>query len=332
MSAKLMDLSIQEIKMDETNPRIQRALSMYEGEITAERIALALKEGSGSEEGGATTTFNRLRNSIIKNGGIITPIIVNRKDEHYICIEGNTRLLIYLDLHEKTKDEQWSSIRCLVHEDAEEEEIDAIRLQAHLIGPRQWDPYSKAKYLHYLWNVEYLTTEQIIEYCGGNKKQIEDSIAAYRMVEEVYKPLLKNEGEFDHTRFSGFVEYQDPKICQAVFESGFDEKDFSQWLHGRKIKRLEHTRLLPEILRNKEAREAFLQEDSVAADKILKQPTIEELIEKLSMKELLEAVQRKITRLGFEETSQYKDDPDMLDTVDETLNKLHQFKSGLERF
>ncbi len=329
----LTKLSIKEIEMDKTNPRIQRALSMYGDEITAERIALALKEGSGDENGGSTTTFNRLRNSIKKNKGIINPIVVNKKQNEYICIEGNTRLLIYRDFYEereKADDEQWLYIPCLVHENADEEEIDAIRLQAHLIGPRQWDPYSKAKYLHYLWNVEYLTTDQIIEYCGGSRRQIEDNITAYNMVEEVYKPLLKNKEDFDHTRFSGFVEYQDPKIQEAVLDAGFDTKDFSMWLHKRnKIKRLEHVRLLPKIMQNKEAKETFLREGSEAADRILKQPSLEELIEKLDIKEFLEAVQRKINTLRYGEIEQYKKDPDMLEIIEETIRKLEDFKESI---
>ena len=326
----LTKLSIQEIEMDKTNPRIQRALSMYGGEITAERIALALKEGSGDENGGSTATFNRLRNSIKKNKGIINPIVVNKKQNEYICIEGNTRLLIYRDFYEETNDEQWLYIPCLVHEDADEEEIDAIRLQAHLIGPRQWDPYSKAKYLHYLWNVEYLSADQIIEYCGGNRRQIEDSITAYNMVEEVYKPLLKNEEDFDHTRFSGFVEYQDPKVQEAVLEAGFDTKDFSMWLHKRnKIKRLEHVRLLPKIMKNKEAKESFLREGSDVADRILKQPSLEELIEKLDIKEFLEAVQRKIDTLPYGEIEQYKKDTDMLEITEDTIRKLGDFKESI---
>ncbi|MCY4049298.1 MAG: ParB N-terminal domain-containing protein [Hyphomicrobiales bacterium] len=328
----LTKLSIQEIEMDKTNPRIQRALSMYGDEITAERIALALKEGSGDEDGGSTTTFNRLKNSIKKNKGIINPIVVNKKQNEYVCIEGNTRLLIYRDFYEgrdKADDEQWLYIPCLVHEDADEEEIDAIRLQAHLIGPRQWDPYSKAKYLHYLWNVEYLSADQIIEYCGGNRRQIEDSITAYNMVEEVYKPLLKSEEDFDHTRFSGFVEYQDPKVQEAVLDAGFDTKDFSLWLHKRKIKRLDHVRLLPKIMQNKEAKEAFLQEGSDAADRILKQPSLEELIKKLDIKEFLEAVQHKIDTLPYGEIERYKKDPDVLEVAEETIKKLGDFKESI---
>ena len=333
MTSTLMNLSIQEIEMDATNPRIQRALSMYGDEITAERIALALKEGSGDDNGGATTTFNRLRNSIRKNQGIIHPIVVNKNQNGYVCIEGNTRLLIYRDFYEETNDNRWLRIPCLVHENADEEEIDAIRLQAHLVGPRQWDPYSKAKYLAYLWEVEYLSKEQIIEYCGGNWRQIKDSIAAYKMVEKTYKPLLKSESEFDHTRFSGFIEYQDPKVQDAIFAAGYDEKDFSRWLHKRKkIKRLEHVRLLPKIMQNDEAKEAFLREDSDAATKILNQPSIEELIDKLDIKEILEAVQRKIDTLRYEEMEQYKKDSDVLEMIEETIRKLEEFKKSISHF
>ena len=64
----LEQLAINEITLDTTNPRIQRALEMYGDEVTAERIALALKEGS-DDEPSANTSFNRLKNSIIKKWG-----------------------------------------------------------------------------------------------------------------------------------------------------------------------------------------------------------------------------------------------------------------------
>ena len=329
MIPQLQQLSIHDVSLDRTNPRIQQALSMYGDKITAERIALALKEGSDERESSGTT-FNRLRNSIIKNRGIITPIIINITDGRYICVEGNTRLLIYRELHENEPDGTWEKIPSLVYDGAETETMEAIRLQAHLIGPRPWDPYSKAKYLDYLWNEEYLSEEEIVEYCGGNKKQIQASIAAYKSVESTYRPLLKDDSEFDPTRFSGFVEFQDPKVSSAVYDAGYEDKDFARWLHYRKIVRLEHVRSLPDIFDNEEAKNSFINGDSVEAIKVLNQPSVDELIDKLSLEELLEAVGRKIYDVTYEEAEQYKEKPGtLLSTLESTIDTLEYFRKQI---
>ncbi len=327
----LEQLAINEITLDTTNTRIQRALEMYGDEVTAERIALALKEGSDDEQS-ANTSFNRLKNSIIKNGGIITPIIVNRKNDANVCVEGNTRLWIYRELAESSGVDcsVWSYIQCLVYEDAGPEQMDAIRLQAHLIGPRPWDPYSKARYLHYLWNKEYLSYDEIIEYCGGNKKSVEDSISAFKLVEEVYRPMLKFDIDFDHTRFTGFIEFQDPKVRHAVYDAGFEDKDFSMWLHSRKISRLEHVRSLPNILKDDGAKEVFLKKDSKEALRVVNRPSLEELIAKLSLEELLEAIRTKIDGMTFEDTRMLKNDPgSMQSTLSETCEIIDEFSKSV---
>ena len=328
MNTRHESLPIGQIALDETNPRIQRALSMYGNKITPEQIALALKEGSDEESSG--TTLSRLRNSIIKNQGIINPIFVNEKDGKFICIEGNTRLLIYQELNEQHPNSIWQNIPCLIYTDASDEAIDAIRLQAHLVGPRQWDPYSKARYLRYLWEVEYLTHEKIIQYCGGNKNTIRDSIAAYKLVEEIYKPLLDHPEDFDHTRFSGFVEFQNPRIYETIYNAGYTEKDFSMWLHKRKIERLEHVRSLPDIMQNKEAKEVFLRRGSNEAIKILSRPSLDGIMSTNSIEDILLALSRRLNRIEYEEMEQCREKADTLTSaINDALNHLEWLKNEI---
>ena len=304
-------------------------MDTYGGEITAAQMALALREGESESESGGTT-FDRLRNSIKTSKRIINPIVINKRDGKYVCVEGNTRVLIYRDFYKEEKAEHWRTIPCLIYTDAGLKEMDSIRLQAHLVGPRQWDPYSKARYLAKLWNKEYLSTAQIIEYCGGNKKQIQDSITAYKMVEDVYKPLLEHPEDFDHTRFSGFIEYQDSKVHRAVLDAGFDDKQFALWLHERKIERLEHVRRLPDILSNNEAKLAFLSNGSNEALKILNQPSLEELMQKHDIREILDAIRQKISRFGYEDIEEYKQQSGVLiPVIDEALESIQSFKSDI---
>lgn len=323
LSPQLEELSIYEIELDKTNPRIQRALKMYGKDITAERIALALKEGTDDRETSGTT-FTRLRNSIIKYKGITNPIIVNSCDEGYTCIEGNTRLLIYReeDRLSAKDDMTWRKIPSLVFVDANQEMIDATRLQAHLVGPRPWDPYSKAKYIHNLWHKQELSQEEIVEYCGGNKGDIETMIFSYELVEDVYRPMV-DESDFDHTRFSGFVEYvKKPGIRKAMANIGYGVEDFAIWLHDKKISRLEDVRDLPDILRNPEARAVFEKTNSYNAKKILNKPSIDEILVKLDLRELLEMIQTKVGKMTLNEMLELKKNSDFMITLKNTIDTL----------
>src|SRR3989339_519080 len=151
---------VNEIDLDLTNPRIARLLSMHKKEaITAELIALALGAGD-NEEGETYVSYRNLKESIRTNGGIIHPIIVNKNaDGKMFVVEGNTRLQIYKEFQLENTKGEWSKIPAIIHDGLPQANIDAIRLQAHLIGPRPWDPYSKARYLHHLSSENSLTTE-----------------------------------------------------------------------------------------------------------------------------------------------------------------------------
>ena len=225
--AEHKNLPIDEVKLDSTNPRIQNVLEMYE-ELSENEIGLALGAGGGenSDEGG--TTYSSLKAAIKSNGTLIQPIIVNKtSDNLHTVIEGNTRLFIYRTLRQEDAPGDWGNIPCVVHEDLEQHKIDAIRLQAHLVGPRPWNPYAKGKYLHHLANIEHMPLGQLEDYCGGRKREVETYIRAYSDMEEFYRPVTDDEGyaEFDETKFSAFAELQATKIKTALHANDKDETD-----------------------------------------------------------------------------------------------------------
>jgi hypothetical protein len=90
-------ISVDDIELDRSNPRIRKFLEMYGNDPTAEQIFLALGAGNDDDVGSSTsTTFEKLKQSIITNGGIIQPVILNRrKDGSIVCVEGNTRVALY---------------------------------------------------------------------------------------------------------------------------------------------------------------------------------------------------------------------------------------------
>lgn len=313
-SYKIELVDINQIILDKNNPRIAKFIEMYGEKITAEQISLALGVGDSSIDS-TGTTFQSLKASIKTNGGIIHPIIVNRtKDDEMIVIEGNTRVAIYKEFLEKKLEGSWDKILAIVYNAMQQDEIDAIRLQAHLVGPRPWDPYSKAKYLEFLRNKEHLTFSQIVDYCGGNQKEVESYIEAYLTMEAEYRPLLNSDDEFDPTRFSAFVELEkNRRIKDAVISAGFTLKDFSRWIIDQKIHPLNTVRSLPLVLSNTKSKDVFVRTRGKGAIQkalqVISTPTSDEtLLKNASLFDLVKECINKIDKFPYEELRRLKSD------------------------
>jgi len=311
------------IELDRANPRIRKFLEMYPGEPTTEQIYLALG-AAGDDESESSTSFEKLRNSIMTNGGIIHPVILNRRaDGSLLCIEGNTRVALYKSFHEEKVTGNWTQIPALVHDQMDSSQADAIRLQVHLVGTRPWDPYSKAKYLHHLRTQALLPFSQIVDYCGGRQKDVLESINAYSDMEKYYRPLV-DEGNFDTSRFSGFIELQKPGVKEALTKAGFSLTDFSRWIHEQKLYPLYTVRALPRILANPKARETFLKKDAKKAMEALDRPDLNKALVEASIDQLSHALSRAIYALPWTEAEKLRKDPgsDLAQNLNETLTAL----------
>ena len=302
---ELQMIPVDDLVLDQSNPRIARLLEIYGGNVTPEQMELALRaemiEGDGSATGNSETTYHSLMVSIQTNRGIIHPIIVNDCDEGKVVIEGNTRTMIYHTLNEREPDANWSTIRCLVYQNLPQEDIDAIRLQAHLVGPRQWNPYSKAKYLSYLRNSQHLTWEQVVDFCGGERNQARTYVDAYGDMEEYYRPIVGSDDQFDPGRFSSFAELQKPSVAKALLDHGFDKSDFARWVHDRLIDPQSTVRSLPAILGDEKARSVFLKDGAKAGLKEIDTPSPDEVIRDATLRQLAEEIARRILLISYEE-------------------------------
>lgn len=270
MSSKLQNLPITDIVLDKDNPRIKHFLEMYKPEkITAEAISLALS--NSGNPGDSTTSFSALRDSIKISGGIIHPIIVSKEpDGRYIAIEGNTRLHIYKEFNELDPSGTWANIPAIVYEELSDIRKHEIRLQSHLVGPREWEPYSKAKYLYQLSVIENMPLHQIVSLCGGGKSDIQRSIDAYIFMETEYRPYVnKHRFSFNVKEFSKFMEFQNSGIKRSIVQAGFEEKIFAQWVAEGNIDKALKVRILPRVLANQEAKFKFLKSNLTEAEKVL---------------------------------------------------------------
>jgi hypothetical protein len=314
---------VADIELDRTNPRIRKFLEMYPEAPTAEQMYLALG-AAGDDEGESSTSFDKLRNSILTNGGIIHPVILNRRaDGTLVCIEGNTRVALYKSFIEDKVAGNWTHIHALVHEQMDDNQADAIRLQVHLVGTRPWDPYSKAKYLYHLRTQALLPFSQIVDFCGGRQKDVLESINAYSDMEKYYRPLV-DEGNFDTSRFSGFVELQKPGVKEAVAKSGYTMTDFARWIHEQKLYPLYTVRSLHRILANPKAKDIFLKKDAKKAMEALDRPDLDKALVDANIDQLSQALSRAIYALPWTEAEKLRKDPGsaLAQNLSETLTAL----------
>jgi hypothetical protein len=211
---ELEHIELDKLKLDELNPRIGffRDNQVNE-ELSEDQIIFALTNKKPE-------AFRKLKDSIHNNKGIVYPIWVEHlKGGDYMIIEGNTRLVIYRQLHEEEPyEETWKRILSYVLPyEISEEQKNFIRLQSHLRGTTEWDAYEKAKYLYKLWQEDGWSVSRLEKQTKMTEKQIKENIEAYRIMEEQYLPIHGDDPN-EVSKFSYFVEYVKDKILQRLME------------------------------------------------------------------------------------------------------------------
>ena len=328
-------LNVDRVLFDTDNPRIKMALEKYGDQLNAERIHFALR--SATDGGKGASSYSSLRDSILTSGGVMAPITVIVKAGGYVCIDGNTRLAIYKQFLKNGVKGNWSQIKAIVLDNADQRYIETIRVSAHLVGPREWPAYEKARYLHYLRSQRFMDYSEMIALCGGNKTEIEHQIDAYHDMNEYYRDVV-DDTAFHIDRFSGFVQLQRPRIKEAIFEASLDLKDFGEWIRDGKIYRLEDVRQLPKVLRDDEARKTFLEGGPRSIEKairLLEQKAENEIgqtvgeitLETASVYQLAEVLARRINDLPYSELRALKDKEH--DKVAEQIGTLEALSARL---
>lgn len=332
-----MKLPITQIELDLENPRIKQWLEIYGDEITSEGIALALSASSGTT---STSTYSALKESIKVNQGIINPIIVNRDSNgKLVVIEGNTRLQIYKEFAVADPEGPWKEIIAIVYDNLPAEQIHAIRLQIHLVGPREWDPFSKAKYLNQLSNIDKLPMSMIISFCGGKSAEIRKLIDAYTDMTQYYFPKAEEAGiDPDPREFSKFAELQNRSIKEALVVHHYTEEDFATWVINGNIDNAQNVRKIPAILANPTACAVFLKTNISEAVKCLNTPqrgTAD--LSSISLYELAVELTNRLRTIEYKEVKALTNDPryedrknDLRVLMDELTDLLNDIEADVE--
>ncbi|MDE0343858.1 MAG: ParB N-terminal domain-containing protein [Deltaproteobacteria bacterium] len=338
MNTTYRSIPVELIHFDRDNPRIKVALEKYGDKLDDQRIRFALQ--TATEGLSTTSSYRSLKDSIRAARGISIPIVVRPNGNSFVCVDGNTRLAIYRELLDEGAPGDWTQVTCLVLDDPEPRDIETIRVTAHLVGAREWPAYEKARYLHYLRNVEFMDYDELIARCGGNKNTITQQIEAFHDMNTFYRDV-NNDDAFKVDRFSGFVELQKGDIKESIFSAGFDLHEFGRWIRDGQIYRLADVRKLPRVLADDEAKAIFVNggirsiEDAIAVAEANRQDTIHPSPSDVSVADadmvtLANALLRKIKSLPREDYLALRDRQyDAADQEVDTLNDLAEHLGDL---
>lgn len=241
--------------LDQTNPRIglfkdsNAKLDLDQDEI---EYAIINKNPKA---------FDKLKESIRLNEGIINPIWVAPEGNKFLVIEGNTRTIIYKQLNTDFPNKIFfKKIPCYVLPNAiGDNKKNFIKLEAHLRGTTQWDTYERARYLYLLWDNEGYSIERLSKLTKLSISEIKSAIKAFTDMEEEYLPKFGNDPT-EVFKYSYFVEFEkDKKLQELMRKNSLGLKNFCTWVGTGKIKRAQDVRDLRHIIENKKTKDLFIR-------------------------------------------------------------------------
>lgn len=184
-----------ELLFYEENPRVYSALRADGATPTQETI-----------EGKMTSMdhVKQLRLSIEQNGGLIDPLIVVKRNDKYIVLEGNSRLAAYRLLAAKNP-AKWQKVRvCILPEEITEGDIFTLLGQYHLIGRKDWSAFEQAAYLYRQRESTGIATDILAKNVGLTESKVSAYLKVYSFMLEhddlrpdrwsYYEEYLKNRG------------------------------------------------------------------------------------------------------------------------------------------
>ena len=137
---------------------------------------------------------------IERDGGLQDPVVV-RWDTQQV-IEGNSRLAAYRKLHERSNDERWTHIRCVIVDKFSDDQQTRLLGQAHLHGRTEWSAYTKALFCFQRVEETSMDRHHLSELTGFTVASINKDIKIIQLMREnsdeiqsrfsYYKVLVEN--------------------------------------------------------------------------------------------------------------------------------------------
>lgn len=239
----------QELLFYEDNPRVYSALRENGKEKpTQQDIETKMRSMEHVKE---------LRYQIEQNGGLIEALIVVKRNDDYVVLEGNSRLAAYRILADKDPI-KWNLVRCSVlPESITESEIFTLLGTLHLVKKKDWTKYEQAAYVYRQKEATGLENKELAKKVGLSPSTVKKYV-------EVYQFMLESEDDVQpHWNFyEQYVTNSGIKKYRSTYPE-MDEKIVKQIKTG-KIKRAEDIRdKLGKIAKSNDKTSAKIMKDII---------------------------------------------------------------------
>ena len=251
---EIKDVEISKLEYYPENPRINYIISRHpKDDITQDLIHRELLSMEQTRE--------RIKD-LEDNKGMIDEVYVLRNK----VVEGNTRLCAFKRLSEKYPDDKrWKTIKArILSDDVTEEELFYILGIFHIKGKTEWDAYEKAAYIYKMIEVLKKTPDEIAKQLRMQRKNLEASLKAYKVMTEKYlkKNQNTNERNEELRKFSYFdAFYHQNDLIERIESAPGFENTFVGWVKEGRFKNAQGVRELPKILNNRKAQKIFCENE-----------------------------------------------------------------------
>jgi hypothetical protein len=253
-------LPLAEIQLDPANPRVQYLVGQTGGDITQAQLDDLLW---------SKDQVKALAQSILQNGGVREPIIVQKVGGTYVVREGNCRTVACKRLAEQYPgDDRFGLIPAQIYETSlSEEDLAVILADMHVGRKISWDAYEQAKVIHDLSTIHGKTYDWLSNHLRLSKGKISESLKAYKAATDY---LATSPDPANVKKFSFFQEVmKKPELRSRFEESPAFRNDFHRWLDDEKLTDARQVRSLPSILANEDAVKALNDRGYEAASRVL---------------------------------------------------------------
>jgi ParB-like nuclease domain len=253
-------IAVDQLRLDPANPRIQYLIGRIPGEITQARLDELLW---------AKEPIKALAMAIKQNGGVYSPLIVQRVDGEYHVREGNSRAVATRHLQATHPDDKrFMTVPAMIFdEQLTQEDLAVLLAEEHVSGKNRWDAYEQAKHVYDLYNSYGKTYEWLSTRLRLSKAKIAQDLKAYKWTSDY---LDVNPDPKNVEKFAFFQELARKSHLAQRFQDELDfQQSFARWLSESRLTASAQVRKLDLVLSNPEAAKVLDEKGYEDAAKVL---------------------------------------------------------------
>lgn len=247
-------------ELDHTNPRIQYLVGQRAGSVAENELDEIIWSKDPVKE---------LAQSILQNGGVYDPIIVQRRGTNFIVREGNCRTVACRHILEQyPNDNRFMTMPAMIFDvDLTPEDLAVLLADMHVAGKIRWDAYEQAKHVHDLYQIYGKSYDWLSNHLRLSRSKIVELLSAYRAMNE-FLSLFPSPGNVK--KFSFFHELMKKKDLRQKFMDDITFKQqFHRWLSEERITDSKQVRDLNTVMENPDALKALDNHGFAEATRVL---------------------------------------------------------------